>query len=460
MLPILHAALALVLAQPGGTSFEAARDAEPPPEHRERMDGCVSHLESLRLEEAEACYADFYKDLPSSPLADEALYDLALARERQGNRDGALTARATLIEGYPRSPLAPQTTRDLASARTSEGDLLAAAELFARYARTYPRAPGASEDLERAATIYAAFGKHRRARRAHESLIKLFSRTDGPRALTSRVTLPLLIEADGGSAEDVAEAFDAAADHARRYNNTAAAIRADVAKAKWRAGKGAEREARKLYARAVEAYESLDDSALSSTSASTFDAVALAYLELGRARADGIEPIPERASAGTARKILRKNIRAAEASFGILYKALDAGVLVSSGGDLGGYEALANRHKAEVLFLMASIDERILEGVRASKLSARRQASYLEGRMGVTSADELAARAKGRYLRILQDVAAEGRLTSSARAAIERLGVLDPEAFPPIPDMLPAPAHEHEGAQRAGFQELGARPTL
>ncbi len=457
---LLPVAIVLVLAQSGGTSFDSRADADAPPEHRERLDACVGHLESLALKKAEACYASFYKDLPSSPLADEALYDLALARERQGNRDGALTTRTTLVDGYPRSPLAPQTKLDVAEARVSEGDLLAAAELFTSYARRYPRAPRASEQLERAAIIYAAFEKHRRSRRAHESTIELFSRTDGIRALDARAAIPWLLIAEGAEQADVDAAFDASSDHARRVKNTAATIRADVEKARWRDGLGDAKSARKLFVRATQDYEDLDDDALSSTSAETFDAVAFAYLSLARQRMTGLAAISEKTATGTARKRLRANIRSAQSTLSLLNRALDAGVLVSSADDISSYGSVPNRHKPEILFLMARIDERILEGALRSKLNAKRQASYLEARMGVSSIDELAARTRGRYLRILQDVESEGRLTVSAYAAIERLSILSPEEYPRIEDMLPTPSFEHDAEQGARFEELGARPTL
>ena len=70
------------------------------------------------------------------------------------------------------------------------------------------------------------------------------------------------------------------------------------------------------------------------------------------------------------------------------------------------------------------------------------------------------ARTRGRYLRILQDVESEGRLTVSAYAAIERLSILSPEEYPRIEDMLPTPSFEHDAEQGARFEELGARPTL
>lgn len=93
-----------------------------------------------------------------------AQYDAALADERAGNRDRALSGYRLVVRRYPRSPQASNAQYRIALILEKQGDLEAAYRAYVKLNKDYPRSDDFSASLEGQMRVANAYLEGRRAK--------------------------------------------------------------------------------------------------------------------------------------------------------------------------------------------------------------------------------------------------------------------------------------------------------
>jgi cellulose synthase operon protein C len=89
--------------------------------------------------EAAATFEKFADEFRGNPDAPNALFNAAIARDRNREPRKAMALRERILKEYPDAKVAPQTALALASARSAEKDRAGAVKLYEQYLEKWPK---------------------------------------------------------------------------------------------------------------------------------------------------------------------------------------------------------------------------------------------------------------------------------------------------------------------------------
>lgn len=120
---------------------------------------CEMAVGAKKHADAAACFGGFVKEYPSSDLADEAYYSMAVAFAESGEFDRAITVREDFIKRYPTHERTPEVIFFLGSNNRKVTEFDKAADYFELLATKFPKYGGEKDDGSRScdALYNAAF---------------------------------------------------------------------------------------------------------------------------------------------------------------------------------------------------------------------------------------------------------------------------------------------------------------
>ncbi len=173
-----------------------------------RFKKCDILQEEEKWKETAACFVAFYKDFPQAELIDKALYNAALAYERQRELGKAIQVRIFLLKDIPESPLAPKTLYMIGGNYHALAVYSEAAKFYELYAENYPKLDDAEKALSNAATFRHGLGQLDLAVKNFEKYLELYGARDEKRSAEVYFFIAEIYEQQG----DSKKAFD-------QYNN-------------------------------------------------------------------------------------------------------------------------------------------------------------------------------------------------------------------------------------------------
>lgn len=205
-------------------------------------------------EVAEA-YEAFHREFPTSPNADEALFNASVAWDRAGRKARARDARQKLLAEYRDSPLRADVAHYAARQFEERTEYDEAADAYSSFARNHPDDERAPDALYNAAIFYAGMGRAKTAAALRMDYIEKYGRSAQGRE--EAADLYWAIATDLDEAGRHREAADRYAEFQRRFPQDErswqalgreAEIREDVLRQTARARR-LEAELRRRYAR-------------------------------------------------------------------------------------------------------------------------------------------------------------------------------------------------------------------
>lgn len=147
-----------------------------------RFKKCDVKQEEEKWVETAKCFVAYFRDFPQSELIDKALYNAALAFERQRELGKAIQVRIFLLKERPESPLAPRTLYMIGGNYHALAVYSEAAKFYELYAKTYEDQEDAEEALSNAATFRHGLGQLDKAVENFELYLENYGKRDPKRA--------------------------------------------------------------------------------------------------------------------------------------------------------------------------------------------------------------------------------------------------------------------------------------
>lgn len=142
-------------------------------------DAAVAYEKAGKGELALSLYQRVVDEYPNSRLADQALFRVAVTLERTMNFERAIERYEALLASFPTARAAPNAAHSIARLHEGLMHYPQAGTAYERYARLFPKAGDAADLQFRAAKIYRHAGAAAEERKALETfLTKKFARKE------------------------------------------------------------------------------------------------------------------------------------------------------------------------------------------------------------------------------------------------------------------------------------------
>lgn len=128
------------------------------------------------------CFVAYFRDFPNAEHVDKALYNAALAFERQRELGKAIQVRIFLLKERPDSDLAPKSLYMIGGNYHALAVYSEAAKFYELYAENYPKLEDAELALSNAATFRHGLGQLDKAVQNFEKYLELYGKRDEKRS--------------------------------------------------------------------------------------------------------------------------------------------------------------------------------------------------------------------------------------------------------------------------------------
>ncbi len=228
-----------------------------------RFKKCDVHQEEEKWKETAKCFVAYFRDFPNSDLVDKALYNAALAFERQRELGKAIQVRIFLLKERPESELAPKSLYMIGGNYHALAVYSEAAKFYELYAENYPKMEDAETAISNAATFRHGLGQLDKAIENFEKYLDQYGKRDKKRSAEVYFLIGEIYEQQG----DEKAAFNQYQNYIRKFKGKGSPdhyLQAHVKVGLYyynKGGKANKRKAMRWFDKTLKAFNRFDKSA-------------------------------------------------------------------------------------------------------------------------------------------------------------------------------------------------------